>query len=46
MRYVDDINIVVKNMTARVESDKPKDETNMLFVQQIATIIDPLIQVT
>ena len=46
LRYVDDINIVVKNMAARVESDKPKDEANMLFVQQIANTIDPSIQVT
>ena len=46
LRYVDDINIVVKNMTARVESDKPKDEANMLSVKQIANTIDPSIQVT
>ena len=46
LRYADDINIVGKNMTARVESDKPKYEANMLFVQQIANTIDPSMQVT
>ena len=48
LRYVDDINIVVKNVSRSTgsESLRPRDEANMLIVQEVANGIHPSIQVT
>ena len=43
-RYVDDIVMVVRNAAAE-ESDKPRDENDMCFVQERANAIHPPIQV-
>ena len=48
LRYVDDINIVVKNMLGLTRSERlrPRDEANMRIVQEVANGIHPSIQVT
>ena len=45
---MDDINIVVKNMSrlTRSESLRPRDEANMRIVQKVPNGIHPSIQVT
>ena len=45
-RYVDDINLVVKNMVRDVSGDKPRDEANMCVVQEVANTIHPSVEVT
>ena len=45
-RYVDDINLVVKNMVRDVSGDKPRDEANMYMVQEVANTIHPSVEVT
>ena len=44
-RYVDDINLVVKNMVRDVSGDKPRDEANMCVVQEVANTIHPSVEV-
>ena len=44
-RYVDDIVLVVRNMV-RDDSGKPRDESNMCMVQEVANTIHPSIEVT
>ena len=48
LRYVDDIIVVVRDMSVNqdVGGAQPRDETNMLKVQEVANTIHPSIQVT
>ena len=47
LRYVDDIIVVVRDMSVNqdVGRAQPRDETNMLKVQEVANTIHPSIQV-